>query len=92
MTNCPCCSGVLLRHVRHDGVYWFCMHCWQEMPDLSSDVLARAKSMPRAHYRSASKALAGDRSLPLTPDHQSENSTTERHDLLVEQRSLVVYH
>jgi|GEM_PF-4822041 len=48
--------------------------------------------MPRAHYRSASKALAGDRSLPLTPDHQSENSTTERHDLLVEQRSLVVYH
>jgi len=67
------------------------MHCWQEMPDLSSDVLAKAKAMPRAHYRSAPKALAGDRSLPLTHDHQSEDLTAERHDLLVEQLSLVVY-
>lgn len=30
--SCPCCSDRLLMHVRHSGVYWFCRHCWQEMP------------------------------------------------------------
>lgn len=34
MSTCPCCSNRLLRHARHTGVYWFCSHCWQEMPDL----------------------------------------------------------
>lgn len=32
---CPCCSSTLLRHVRHTGVYWYCSHCYEEMPDLS---------------------------------------------------------
>jgi len=36
MNNCPCCSGQLLRHARHSGVYWFCPHCYQEMPNLSA--------------------------------------------------------
>lgn len=35
MSSCPCCSGVLLRHIRHNGIYWFCSHCWQEMPNTS---------------------------------------------------------
>ncbi|MBE9041187.1 hypothetical protein IQ235_10395 [Oscillatoriales cyanobacterium LEGE 11467] len=35
MTNCPCCSHRMLRHIRDRKVYWFCCHCWQEMPDLS---------------------------------------------------------
>jgi len=34
MSECPCCSEKLLRHVRHGRVYWFCTHCWQEMPNL----------------------------------------------------------
>lgn len=38
MNTCPCCSEVLLRHARHSGVYWFCTHCWQEMPDLSLEL------------------------------------------------------
>ncbi len=46
MKRCPCCSGELLRHARHSGVYWFCQHCWQEMPDFSS-VLTAAKQ--RSH-------------------------------------------
>lgn len=32
MTDCPCCSHQMLRHIRHQDVYWFCRHCWQEMP------------------------------------------------------------
>jgi len=32
MTTCPCCSHQMLRHVRHQRVYWFCRQCWQEMP------------------------------------------------------------
>lgn len=32
MSNCPCCSNVLLRHVRSNQVYWFCRNCWEVMP------------------------------------------------------------
>ncbi len=39
MNNCPCCSSSLLRHARNSGVYWFCPHCWQEMPDLAAMVV-----------------------------------------------------
>ncbi len=30
---CPCCASLLLRHVRASGLYWFCPHCYQEMPN-----------------------------------------------------------
>ena len=40
MSACPCCGEVLLRHARHAGVYWFCTHCWQEMPLLAIDSTA----------------------------------------------------
>jgi ribosomal protein L37AE/L43A len=42
MPECPCCSQKLLRHFRHGRVYWFCSHCWQEMPNLSDLVLEAA--------------------------------------------------
>lgn len=32
MTNCPCCSHTLLQHINGSNTYWFCRHCWQEMP------------------------------------------------------------
>ncbi|OUL22956.1 hypothetical protein [Nostoc sp. 106C] len=32
MSYCPCCSNILLQHLRGSEVYWFCRHCWQEMP------------------------------------------------------------
>ncbi|MFN6473148.1 MAG: hypothetical protein RMY36_026260 [Nostoc sp. SerVER01] len=32
MNYCPCCSGLLLEHLRGRETYWFCRHCWQEMP------------------------------------------------------------
>lgn len=32
MNYCPCCSTVLLQHIRTSGTYWFCRGCWQEMP------------------------------------------------------------
>lgn len=33
---CPCCAYPLLRHIRSRGAYWFCSHCYQEMPVLDS--------------------------------------------------------
>ncbi|WP_460202378.1 hypothetical protein [Scytonema sp. NUACC21] len=30
--SCPCCGHSVLRHVRNQGVYWFCQSCWQEVP------------------------------------------------------------
>jgi hypothetical protein len=32
MNTCPCCSNILLRQIHSNQVYWFCRHCWQEMP------------------------------------------------------------
>lgn len=38
MNHCPCCSAQLLRHIRHNRIYWFCSRCRQDMPDLSSAI------------------------------------------------------
>jgi ribosomal protein L37AE/L43A len=32
MNYCPCCSNLLLKHIRNSQSYWFCRTCWQEMP------------------------------------------------------------
>lgn len=40
ITTCPCCSDSMLRHIRHQQVYWFCRSCWQEMPFLESKSLS----------------------------------------------------
>ncbi len=59
MNSCPCCSSQLLRHARHNRVYWFCSHCWQEMPVLSEMILS---PNARTHKRDGLVKLAG-----LTP-------------------------
>ncbi len=33
MGHCLCCTGKLLRHIRHQDVYWYCPNCRQSMPD-----------------------------------------------------------
>ncbi|MBE9007140.1 hypothetical protein IQ259_19230 [Fortiea sp. LEGE XX443] len=38
--TCPCCGGSLLRHVRHGGLYWLCLSCRQEVPQLTINRLA----------------------------------------------------
>lgn len=45
MNTCPCCSSQLLRHARHNRVYWFCPHCWQEMPNLSMAIANNKSSL-----------------------------------------------
>ncbi|MDJ0705905.1 MAG: hypothetical protein QNJ46_21770 [Leptolyngbyaceae cyanobacterium MO_188.B28] len=42
MDPCPCCSDQMLRHIRRSGVYWFCRHCYQEMPNLSAMIDAHS--------------------------------------------------
>jgi ribosomal protein L37AE/L43A len=32
--RCPCCSDILLRHMRSGGLYWRCSHCHDDMPVL----------------------------------------------------------
>jgi len=36
MSICPYCSYSLLRHVRQGKIYWFCSHCWQEVPNFEA--------------------------------------------------------
>ncbi|KAF3884058.1 MULTISPECIES: hypothetical protein [Nostocales] len=37
MNSCPCCTDQLLRHVRSQGIYWFCPTCRQEMPSFTRE-------------------------------------------------------
>lgn len=53
MNYCPCCSDVLLQHIRiHEHeTYWFCRNCWQEMPVLG---ISRTRlSSPSTIYQPA---------------------------------------
>lgn len=34
LTLCPCCSDRMVRYIGNHKDYWFCRHCWQEMPNL----------------------------------------------------------
>jgi hypothetical protein len=47
MSECPCCNGILLRHIRSGKIYLFCIDCRQEMPDMSLVV----------HHKSLSAAV-----------------------------------
>lgn len=40
-TTCPCCSSILLRHIRSTGIYWYCSSCHQEMPSLAAPTFPR---------------------------------------------------
>lgn len=50
MNVCPCCSEPMLRHIHRQGVYWFCPHCRQEMPDLNAAIaIKRALASSLSH-------------------------------------------
>ncbi|MFM2062867.1 MAG: hypothetical protein RLZZ507_2537 [Cyanobacteriota bacterium] len=38
MNYCPCCSDLLLKHIRNSQSYWFCRSCWQEMPVINKNL------------------------------------------------------
>lgn len=56
-STCPCCSNTLLRHIRSNEIYWFCSHCHQEMPNLSSLLNNRAISRNMIYSHSLIKHL-----------------------------------
>jgi hypothetical protein len=35
----------MLHHLTHHRSYWFCRHCWQEMPNLSDQNCDRTYSL-----------------------------------------------
>jgi hypothetical protein len=43
---CPICSNTLLRHLGQSKILWFCLSCYQEMPnvDLVKFSVIREKS------------------------------------------------
>ncbi len=59
MNYCPCCSNLLLEHIRGAESYWFCRHCWQEMPvynlnqssSFTEAVIGKISSKPQKEKR-----------------------------------------
>lgn len=51
--TCPCCSHTLLRHARSGEIYWFCRHCYQEMPTLATNVASWTKSKAYVGFSTA---------------------------------------
>ncbi|WP_224093753.1 hypothetical protein [Nostoc sp. MS1] len=46
MISCPCCSRLLLPHIRSDAqIHWFCRHCWQDMPVFSLTTVSLTEIM-----------------------------------------------
>jgi DNA-directed RNA polymerase subunit M/transcription elongation factor TFIIS len=55
MNTCPCCSDILLRHVKENQVFWFCRNCWQSMPVLEEKnhyFSSRIASLESKHQKS----------------------------------------
>ena len=42
MDKCLCCGTPLLRHIRCQGVYGYCSHCRQEMPNVAEHCVSVA--------------------------------------------------
>ncbi|MEY3870422.1 MAG: hypothetical protein RLZZ338_4316 [Cyanobacteriota bacterium] len=55
MNTCPCCSNLLLRHIRSHSIYWFCSHCHQEMPNLSGEIIVDRQRQKLEHLLTAQK-------------------------------------
>lgn len=36
LSVCPCCSDRLIHYLKDYREYWFCRHCWSEMPNLEA--------------------------------------------------------
>lgn len=66
---CPCCSSPLLHHVNSRGEYWFCRHCWQEMPDVElkqeRKVQSHRKNSLVREFTSLNQSLLVGRQLEL---------------------------
>ncbi len=59
MITCPCCSAKVLRHARHGSIYWFCPHCWQEVPDLELQLGLNSKQRSVVPYIKTLATAAG---------------------------------
>ena len=69
MSYCPCCSDLLLQHIRGSEIYWFCRHCWQEMPvweakqssSLSEQVVEDLPTIRQHNKKSSATVLSNKR-------------------------------
>jgi DNA-directed RNA polymerase subunit M/transcription elongation factor TFIIS len=68
MTYCPCCSNLLLQHISGSEVYWFCRHCWQEMPvweakssSLSEEVLEDSPRILQHQKKASANVFSSNR-------------------------------
>jgi ribosomal protein L37AE/L43A len=60
MTSCPCCTNQMLRHLRQSQVYWFCRHCWQEMPVYSLNSYGSSPSINLVRELRIKKQLSSE--------------------------------
>lgn len=45
--TCPCCSNILIYHLDNHREYWFCRHCWTEMPNLETAQELKHQQSPK---------------------------------------------
>ena len=59
MTDCPCCSNSMVRHIQHQNVHWFCRSCWQTMPvyNLKGNGSLVSASLVKTHFKKQLSAL-----------------------------------
>lgn len=56
-STCPYCSHTLLRQVRSRRVYWFCSHCYQEIPYPAQNVDPVETTLNLSYYSDLTKVI-----------------------------------
>ena len=62
LTVCPCCSNTMLHYISNHRDYWFCRHCWQEMPNLS---VVEKLGCNNGHNRILSSSIGLNKLVPV---------------------------
>jgi len=75
--SCLFCSQPLLRHISQQGIYWFCSHCHQEIPDIENLKEAKFSLRDIISNQLAKRKQLEKKLLPTTTTHTCQKITEE---------------
>lgn len=69
--HCILCDDNLLRHIRKDGIRWYCPTCRQDMPTLESKLSANLSTSVPANLSAHSKPVQAQQDSDKSDSYQN---------------------
>ncbi|PZO47697.1 MAG: hypothetical protein DCF15_18730 [Phormidesmis priestleyi] len=69
--HCTLCDDGLLRHIRKDGIRWYCPTCRQDMPNLESNLLANLSTNLPVNLSAHPKPVQAQRDSDKSDSYQN---------------------